>query len=166
MSLYSWKCPYMMWASCSVCVFAFFCSLLVCLVCLFWCLSLCCAPFLLFLWKPLVGVVAEDPANAPAAHHPAINSPTYTQTNLPDPTGLLNQFLWETPANYELTLVFIALLNPVFPVSPQTTSPEPGPSLPACTADLEPWSLNATSTRWRHKKHLSRQPQLVLCNCQ
>ena len=65
--------------------------------------------------------------------------------NLPDPTGLLNQFVWKAPANFKLTLLFISLLNPVFPVSPQTTSPEPGPSLPACTADLEPSRLNTSS---------------------
>ena len=43
--------------------------------------------------KDSSSVIAEDPANTPAAHHPAINSPTYTQTNIPDPAGLLNQFV-------------------------------------------------------------------------
>ena len=102
-----------------------------------WCvlfLSLSSALLLPLLWTPLMGVVTENTADAPAAHHPAMSSPTYTWTSLPDPAGSLNQLLWETPAtlnhswNFSVLLILFSLshlrlpalrLNPVcLPASP------------------------------------------------
>ena len=133
----------------------FFLLFLWCAWCvLFWCLSVFCSLPLSPLGASGGRGPAKDPANTPAAHHPAINPPTYILTSLPDPAGSLNQFLWELPANSRLTLVPYCWLILFFPVLPQTTSPEPDPvCLPAqLTSSLEPeHNLHSLTPR----KHLN-----------
>ena len=121
-------------------VFVFLCSSWCAWWVLFLCPSLCSALLLALLWKRLMGVVMEDTADAPAAHHPAISSPTYTRTSLPDPVGSLNQLQWETPAtsnhlwNFSVLLILFSQsrlrlpalsLNPVCPPASPTSSLEP-----------------------------------------
>lgn len=139
--------PGLLHCMCVNVLFAFFCSLLVCLLCA-WCV-------LVWLWKPLVGVVTGAPAYTPAAHH---TTPAHLflilQSTHPYKPGRLPDCVRTCPPNWTCTLVNYLLL--FSPVSHQTISPWAWTQFwPPAPKDLEHWSPDPIPTLWltRNSSH-------------